>query len=60
MNFVIVRYKSAFGLTVIVLFLRGAFGTKPSCSACLAQKIHINIELGAHLDMNLELMSEHL
>ncbi len=48
MHFVIVIYKSAFRMTVIVSFL----------AVCLAQEI--KTELEAHLSTNLELMSEHL
>lgn len=57
MNFVIVRYKSMFRLTVIVLFLEeGHLALSQASFAFLAQEK--NIELGAHFNMDQEIMPE--
>lgn len=57
MNFVIVRYKSALRLTMIVLFPReGHLALSQESSAHLAQEK--KIELETHFNMEQEIMSE--
>lgn len=57
MNFVIVRYKSAFRLTVIVLFPReGHLALSQASSAYLAQEKKIKLE--ARFNVEQEIMPE--